>query len=323
MDDRFAVEEVIARGGSGVVYRALDKRLGRPVAIRLIAPELVTDARAVEQFLREAKALAKIAHPNVVEVFDIGDTPEGPYVVMEWIHGESLAARLRRAGRLSGNEVYALGRQLLGALSAAHGQSVVHGDIKPSNVLLQSPSMDVKLADFGIARDLHQGVLYATPERLRGDIGGPRGDVYALGTVLYSSVTGELEGSPNLNKVPSALRPVLARALERDPAKRYQSAAHMLADWEQIRALEIDIGGGTVDVAQVNLDPPSLRRGYLPILASVGLLAVLPLLLRFEMSQGALIGLYTVLGAVAAGSGISWSISVLRRESLHAKTRRR
>jgi eukaryotic-like serine/threonine-protein kinase len=197
---RYRLLERIAAGGMGTVWRAEDTLLHRPVAVKVLNEGLSSDERFVERFRGEAKAAAGLVHPNVAGVYDYGEDGGRPYIVMELIEGETLAARLRRTGRLDPEEVAAIGAGVADGLAAAHEAGFVHRDVKPANVMLTSRG-DVKIMDFGIAA-LGSGTgltgtgmvmgtaRYLSPEQAVGDTATPASDLYALGVVLYELLTG-------------------------------------------------------------------------------------------------------------------------------------
>jgi tetratricopeptide (TPR) repeat protein len=272
VDERFVVERLAASGGMGRVYRARDADSGEPVAIKVLdargAPG--TRSRALERFAREARLLAQLRHPGIVRFISFGTTPRGePYLAMEWIDGETLAARLAR-GPLSLQETLALTSALTSALATAHAAGIVHRDIKPSNVLLADGDVArAKIIDFGIARfaplasDVTRpgGVLgtpgYMAPEQARAlrDIDA-RADVYALGCVVFRCLTGRLpfegddalsvlakillERTPRVREFAPAVSPSLddlvARMLAKEPAGRPTDGAALIVE---LAALEI------------------------------------------------------------------------------------
>src|SRR5207342_3069729 len=160
--------EVLGRGGSGIVFRAFDEALQRVVAIKVLDPQLATTSPPRKRFLREARSSAKVRHENVVQIYQVEEQPL-PYLVMEFIPGETLQQRLDRTGPLETAAVLQIGRQIAAGLAAAHAQGLVHRDIKPGNVLLESGIERVKVTDFGLARSIddvsttQSGLVYGTP----------------------------------------------------------------------------------------------------------------------------------------------------------------
>jgi len=229
IDDRFELGALIGRGAMGDVYRGVDVRLGRDVAVKLLRSDVVADFDAVERFGEEARSAARLSHPSIVTVFDSGEWRGRPFLVMECLPGRTLADEIAHAPLASGS-VRRLGAELAAALAAAHDLGVVHRDVKPSNVLLTWDGR-AKLADFGIAKSADStsrtqtGVIvgtpaYLAPERLEGHVATAESDVYALGVVLYEALTG---ARPFSGDTPIALahaahttRPVPVR--ERNPA---------------------------------------------------------------------------------------------------------
>lgn len=193
--------ERIGHGGMGVVYRGRDSRLGRDVALKLLKPRLAADNVFVERFLREAQAAAGINHRNVITVHAIEFVGGIPVIVMEYVQGESLRARIRRLGPLPLSDVARLGSQIADGLAAAHDQKVTHRDVKPANILLMEETDEVRITDFGLAhaegasRLTRSGTLlgtprYMSPEQARGDKTGPASDLFCLGSVLYTMCVG-------------------------------------------------------------------------------------------------------------------------------------
>ncbi|MBW3618702.1 MAG: protein kinase [Actinobacteria bacterium] len=251
--DRYQLEEPIASGGAAIVWRAFDDVLSRSVAIKLLHPHLATDPTTVERFRLESINAARLAHPNVVAIYDTGQEVDVVYLVMEFVDGPSLRDVLRERGPLEPQVVAALGEQVAKALGEAHTQGVVHRDVKPANILLTGDGV-AKVTDFGIAKALsgNQATLtspgtvvgtaaYVAPEQLEGGKVDARADVYALGVVLYECLTGQpafsgdtptATAAARLTQeltpprqiradVPRALDEVLVRATRRDPDLRY------------------------------------------------------------------------------------------------------
>jgi tRNA A-37 threonylcarbamoyl transferase component Bud32 len=259
LGDAYTIEGEIGRGGMGVVYRARDERLQRRVAIKVLPPELAFQRDIRERFTREAQTAARLSHPNIVPIHTVGEGQGLVYFVMGYVDGESVAARIRRRGKLPVDEARRIMMEAADALSAAHALSIIHRDIKPDNILLEGPRGRVMVTDFGIAKALSStsgatltgaGVAIGTPafmspEQAAGerDIDG-RSDVYSLGVVSYQMLTGELpfnaptvagilmkqitEPAPDLRgrrpDVPEDLALAVSRCLEKDPENRWPSA---------------------------------------------------------------------------------------------------
>jgi tRNA A-37 threonylcarbamoyl transferase component Bud32 len=269
--ERYRLVRRIASGGMGEVWEADDTVLGRRVALKVLAEELAADDRATRRFVREARATARLAHPNVARVYDFGGHGGAPFLVMELLEGETLADRVA-AGPLPPAEAARVAAAVADALDAAHQRGIVHRDVKPSNVML-TPDGDVKVMDFGIAAaadethsttgsGLYATVAYVAPERVAGQPATPASDVYSLGAVLYELLCGRPPfsgGSPALVArahlhdqplpvrqvapwVPARLAEACQAALAKDPARRPSSAAAFAA---RLRAAAA--GGGRLE----------------------------------------------------------------------------
>jgi len=256
----YTVEGEIGRGGMGVVYNARDERLKRRVAIKVLPPELAFQEGIRTRFLREAETAARLSHPNIVPIHAVGEGPDGiVYFVMAYVDGEPLSARLKRRGRLPGEEVRRILSETADALSAAHAVGIIHRDVKPDNILLEGSRGRVVVTDFGIAKALSSatgGTLTATgvaigtphfmsPEQAAGDreIDG-RSDIYSLGVVGYQMLVGELpfraptvpgilmkhiaEPAPMIMEkrpdCPEDLAACVMRCLEKEPESRWPTA---------------------------------------------------------------------------------------------------
>ncbi|WP_374308038.1 serine/threonine-protein kinase [Streptomyces sp. MMS20-AI2-20] len=247
---RYRLEELLGRGGMGVVWRATDQLLGRGVAVKeLPFDDTLTAAdarRQRERTLREARALAQLSHPNIIVVHDVVEDDERPYIVLELIDGPSLAERMAADGPVDAAEAARIGVDLLGALRAAHAAGVLHRDLKPANVLLENGTDRVLLTDFGIAQMPGSTTLtesgsfvgspeYTAPERMSGARTGPESDLWSLGALLCAALSGEspfrrdsLSGVLHAVVVdeirPPAqagpILPVVRGLLERDPDRR-------------------------------------------------------------------------------------------------------
>jgi serine/threonine-protein kinase len=256
---RYRLENRLGFGGMSTVHLALDERLQRQVAVKLLAEHLAEEPTFVSRFQREAQAAARLVHPNIVQVFDSGqDERTGQYfIVMEYIEGSSCAQILRDYGWVEVDEAVAIIEQACEGLQYAHRHGVVHRDVKPGN-LLRARDGAVKLADFGIAKATEQSSItqvgsvlgtaaYLAPEQARGEEAGPRADLYGLGVVAYQLVSGRLpyeassltelalkqqrERPPTLDALVAAVSPELAdavaKALALDPESRYQTGHEM------------------------------------------------------------------------------------------------
>lgn len=238
----YVVERLLASGGMAHVFAGRDRRLDRPVAIKVLRPELAT-ARGAERFLREARTLASLSHPNLLPVYDVGEAGGLRYMILALADGPTLRDRLE-AGPLEAREVARLGRDLLDALAAVHARGVVHRDVKPSNVFLVGGR--ALLGDFGVAVGDDPGVepltrtgervgtpAYRAPEVAAGGPATPRSDLYAVGMVLYEAATARRWSSLDdptdeaLVDVPPPLRPALRRTLARRPEDRWEGAAEL------------------------------------------------------------------------------------------------
>ena len=198
---RYRLDQVLGQGGMATIFRATDSKLDREVAVKVLRPEYGADAAFVERFRHEAQAAASLSHPNIVQVYDFGADPAGPYIVMEQVAGGDLSIVLGERGALPPTAVARTGQQVADGLAAAHAAGLVHRDIKPSNILL-SPDGRVQVADFGIAQAAARSqvtatgitlgsVLYFSPEQARGDTATSASDIYSLGLVMYEMLTGQ------------------------------------------------------------------------------------------------------------------------------------
>ena len=245
--------ECLGRGGMGAVYKARQPRLDRIVALKILSPEKQGNQKFAERFEREARALAKLHHPNIVTVYDFGETQGNFYLLMEFVDGLTLR-QLLQSRKLAPEEALAIVPKICEALQYAHGQGIVHRDIKPENVLMDKEGR-IKIADFGIAKILGDGERtnlteeqaigtphYMSPEQIeRPQMVDHRADIYSLGVVFYEMLTGELplgKFQPPSKKVHVDVRldEIVLRALEKEPERRYQQASEVKTRVENIAA---------------------------------------------------------------------------------------
>jgi serine/threonine-protein kinase len=264
LDGRYRVEARIATGGMSTVYRGIDVRLGRPVALKVMDARYAGDHQFLTRFHREARAIASLKHPGLVAIYDQGHDPTHPFLVMELIEGGTLRELLRERGPMPPHAAVAVLRPVLGGLGVAHRAGLVHRDIKPENVLI-SDDGEVKLVDFGLVRAIAEAGItstsvilgtaaYLSPEQVLGADTGPRSDVYAAGIMAFELLTGTtpFKGdsaitvanqrldqdvpppSSLIDGVPDQFDDFIARATARDPDGRFADAAAMSAELDVI-----------------------------------------------------------------------------------------
>jgi serine/threonine protein kinase len=298
----YAIESLLGRGGMGSVYVATHKRLGRKVALKVIAPELALDETFRARFLRESQLAASLDHPNAIPIYDADEVDGVLYLAMRYVHGPSLQALVSERGRLSPADTLRIAEQIGGALDAAHAAGLVHRDVKPANILVADSGDHAYLCDFGLAkRTSSKGVTrtgsflgtvdYCSPEQIAGRPLDGRSDIYSLGCVLFHCLTGrppyERESDfavleAHLREPPPSLAaagaesageldPVIATATAKNPADRYESGKALAAafatalDPEATRAVQP--AGSAVEPETRAL--PRRRRRLRPLLAAV------------------------------------------------------
>jgi eukaryotic-like serine/threonine-protein kinase len=265
LDNRYDVGRTLGSGGMGEVFLARDRVLGRDVALKVLRTQYAHDSEFAERFKREARSAASLSHPNIVQVYDRGDTEDGSsYIAMEYVPGGTLKEKIVGDGPLGTREAAALGAQVAEALEAAHERGMVHRDIKPQNVLLTDRG-DAKVADFGIARAGSSVTIsrtgsvmgtagYMSPEQALGEPATPKSDLYSLGVVLFEALTGELPytadnpiavSMKHVNEpvrppreidptIPEGMDALVTKLMAKDPEDRYASADELADDFWKI-----------------------------------------------------------------------------------------
>jgi len=296
LSGRYRLEQQVGVGGMSRVYRAMDTQLERNVAIKTLNREVAAESDQLERFRREARAVAQLSHPHIVHVIDASEDSGTAYIVFEYVDGETLKARIRRLGRLDITEAVAYTIEIARALGYAHDREIVHRDVKPQNVLID-PEGSAKITDFGIARTLTEEGLtadgrvlgttdYVSPEQALGQPVTGQSDLYALGIVLYEMLCGEVpftaenqvavamkhvrEELPDVAErrpdVSAALAAVVDRATEKDERRRYRDAGAMIADLEEVLAIETARSGvATGEVTSVLRTLPRSARRRVPL----------------------------------------------------------
>jgi len=287
LDERYEIMERIGTGGMAVVYKAMDHRLNRLVAVKILKSDLAQDEDFRRRFNAESQAVAQLSHPNIVSVFDVSKGGDTEYIVMELIDGITLKQYMEKRGQLSWRESLHFITQIMRALSHAHSRGIVHRDIKPQNIMVLRDG-SVKVADFGIAclenaaQTLTQEALgsvhYISPEQARGDRTDSRSDIYSAGVVLYELLTNRLpfEGDSAVSvaiqhlssiplapreinpDIPEQLQLICMKAMAPDLNRRYASADEMIADLESFRKNPgVDLDFGMEDIRPQEPDEPT------------------------------------------------------------------
>lgn len=306
----YDIMEVIGSGGMGIVFRAIDSRLQRTVAVKVLAPLLAADEVAHDRFMREAQAVAKIKHPHVIAVFSVDEFKEIPYIVMEYIEGTSLDRLIQPDTTVPIEIVIRIGIEIAEGLAAAHAQDLVHRDIKPANILLEGDSRRVVITDFGIARAIHDSRTtrtgqitgtpeYMSPEQAEDQDLDHRADLFSLGSVMYALCAGQPPFRANtpvgvlkrvchddpeplrINDSPASLvlQQTIATLMAKAPEDRYQSAQEVV---DRLRSIGPDDGAASPNRTGTKVEfPKQSKRGVILLLAAilVGIIS-LPILER-------------------------------------------
>ena len=286
--DEYEIFEEVGRGAMGIVYRALDPKLQRVVAIKVMSPLLATHSLARQRFLREGHSAAAVCHENVVAIHAVGEVHRIPYLVMQFVSGKTVEQKLESSGPLRTAEILRIGMQAAAGLAAAHAQGLVHRDIKPANLLLENGIERVKLTDFGLARAVDDASLtqtgiisgtpqYMAPEQARDEPVDERADLFSLGCVLYALCTGRppFRGSSTLAvlnricdsaprpirelnaEIPNWLAAIVNKLLAKSPADRFRSANELaqllercLQHWNQPRIFALPLEAAALSDAE-------------------------------------------------------------------------
>jgi eukaryotic-like serine/threonine-protein kinase len=331
LNGRYRLEARIGSGGMSTVYRALDVTLERRVAVKLMNREVATDSDQLERFRREARAVAQLSHPHIVGVIDAGEDDGRPYIVLEYVEGETLKDRIRRQGRLPIAEAIAYAIEIAHALGAAHARHIIHRDVKPQNVLIDEEG-SAKVTDFGIARTLEEDGLtadgrvlgttdYVSPEQALGQPVTGQSDLYSLGIVLYEMLTGEVpftgenqvavamkhvrEEVPDVQikrpEVSAALAAVVDTATAKRQENRYADDAEFISDLEDVLAIETArAGSATGEVTTVLRTLPSNAKRRIPFRLRHPATVVILVLVVLALIGG---GVYFLAGRTHHGTG--------------------
>ena len=296
LSDRYRLDAQIGSGGMSTVYRAFDTTLERTVAVKLMHREIASDNDQLERFRREARAVAQLSHTHIVNVIDAGEDDGRPFIVLEYVEGETLKDRIRRMGRLPVDEAIAYSIEIARALQCAHARGIVHRDIKPQNVLIDEEG-SAKVTDFGIARTLEEDGLtaegrvlgttdYVSPEQALGHAVNGQSDLYSLGVVLFEMLTGDVpfhgenqvavamkhvrEEIPDIQvrrpEVTATLAAILDHLTAKDLGVRYPDALSVVADLEDALAIEASrTGRATGEATAVLKTLPSSARRRVPL----------------------------------------------------------
>lgn len=284
LDDRYEILEVIGEGGMAIVYRALDHRLNRDVAVKIMRDEMAADEEFRRRFCTESHAVAMLSHPNIVAVYDVSHNDNVDYIVMELVDGITLKQYIERKGVVAWKEVVHFTKQISKALAHAHERGIIHRDIKPQNIMLLRDGT-IKVGDFGIAaleNEVYENngeaigsIHYIAPEQARGECPDARSDIYSLGVMMYEMLTGGLPFTGNtlgeiavqhMNakpvppheknpEIPLELERITLKAMSAELSERYQSANELLSDLEAFIHTPVTIDGESADYENPDVKP--------------------------------------------------------------------
>lgn len=299
LGNRYEIIRKIGDGGMAFVYEAKDRLLNRTVALKVLRPEFVDDDEFLTKFKREAEAVASLSHPNIVNVYDVGEDGKVHYIVMEFVDGKNLKEIIQDEGILDEYTALDITKQIAMALSAAHKKGIIHRDIKPHNILISNEGRVVKVADFGIAKAVSNSTMtnigsiigsvhYFSPEQAKGKFVTNNADLYSLGIVLYEMLIGKVPfrgDSPisialqHINddidftseekvRIPQSVRTTIKKLTEKSSADRYQTAEELIEDIEYIeKNIDLDFIKEYDDFATKKIDEKEINKVVNPILA--------------------------------------------------------
>ena len=338
LQGRYKIEEPLGVGGSSQVYLARDQALNRDVALKVLDPAAAADGNLRRMFVKEARALAQLSHPNIVAVYDVGEVDDSPFIVMEYLAGGSMKQRIEQVGPLKTADAVRIAVEVANGLAFAHSKGIIHADLKPANILFDANDT-AKICDFGIARNpqedadtpqLYATAMYVAPERVEGKSATVQSDVYGLGLVLYEGLVGKPPFTSTNAAVllrdhvvrqpvpPSHLRPSLPReldsvalkALAKQPNLRYQKASDFATALQRIENLDKDLATTRMVMADPLQDfvPKTAQSPVVALLSRYGqplrgaffsLCAALPVFAMAILTGFELVGALLAAGLVA------------------------
>src|SRR5256885_2858316 len=338
LEGRYKIEEPLGVGGSSQVYLARDQALNRDVALKVLDPAAAADGNTRRMFVKEARALAQLSHPNIVAVYDVGEVDGSPFIVMEYLAGGSLKQKIEAAGPLKAGEAVRVAVEVANGLAFAHSKGIIHADLKPSNILFDA-NETAKICDFGIARtpqedadtpQLYATAMYVAPERVEGKSTSVQSDVYGLGLVLYEALVGKPPFTSSNAAVllrdhvvrqpvpPSHLRPslpkeldsVALKALAKQPNLRYQKASDFAVALQRIENVDQELATTHMVMADPLEDfvPKTEQSPVVALLSAYGqpirrvffaLFAALPVFAMAILAGFGLVGALLAAGLVA------------------------
>jgi serine/threonine-protein kinase len=332
--ERYEVIEELGEGGMGIVYKVFDRKIQEKVALKVLAPEVAGDEKTIDRFRNELKLARKVSHRNVCRMYDLSEEEKTPFITMEFVPGENLKSLIKRIGQLSKTKTLSIAKQVCEGLAEAHRLGVIHRDLKPQNIMVDSEG-NARIMDFGIARSIRTksitetGMIigtpeYMSPEQVEGVGVDHQSDLYSLGVILFEMITGRVpfqgetplsvilkhktETPPDPQKfdeqIPEALGRMILKCMEKDKSRRYPTADALLFD-----IIEIEKGLTTTKTVSVKKKKESFQRFRDRKMAMIAVLAFLVVAL-------VIIGLFYYPGVIKSGGKSLNSIAVLPLKNL-------